>query len=128
MAMRREAVHTDRAPAPVGPYSQAVRAGGFVFTSGQIPLDPATGQMVAGDVQAEAEMVFGNLAAVLEAAGTSLDRAVKVLVFLTDMADFGAVNEVYARWFSEPFPARSCVAVAGLPKGARVEIELVALA
>ncbi|MFO7675374.1 MAG: RidA family protein [bacterium] len=126
--MKSEAVRTDRAPAPVGPYSQAVKAGGFVFTSGQIPLDPATGQMAAGDVKAEAEMVFRNLAAVLEAAGTSLDRAVKVLVFLTDMADFGAVNEVYARWFKEPFPARSCVAVAGLPKGARVEIELVALA
>jgi len=126
--MTRQAVRTDKAPAPVGPYSQAVRAGGFVFTSGQIPLDAATGRMVEGDVKAEAELVFANLAAVLEAAGTSLDRAVKVLVFLTDMADFGAVNEVYARWFHEPFPARSCVAVAALPKGARVEIELVALA
>jgi 2-iminobutanoate/2-iminopropanoate deaminase len=128
MEMTRESIRTDGAPAPVGPYSQAVKAAGFVFSSGQIPLDPATGQLVAGDVRAEAEMVFRNLAAVLEAAGSSLDRAVKVLVFLTDMADFGAVNEVYARWFKEPYPARSCVAVAGLPKGARVEIELVALA
>jgi 2-iminobutanoate/2-iminopropanoate deaminase len=128
MEMTRESIRTDGAPAPVGPYSQAVKAAGFVFSSGQIPLDPATGRLVAGDVRAEAEMVFRNLAAVLEAAGSSLDRAVKVLVFLTDMADFGAVNEVYARWFKEPYPARSCVAVAGLPKGARVEIELVALA
>ncbi|MFO7638279.1 MAG: RidA family protein [bacterium] len=126
--MKIETIRTEKAPAPVGPYNQAVKVGGFVYSSGQIPLDPATGQMVTGDIRAEAEMVFKNLAAVLEAAGTSLDRAVKVLVFLTDMADFGAVNEVYGRWLKQPYPARSCIAVSALPKDARVEIELVALA
>lgn len=128
MEMKIETIRTEKAPAPVGPYNQAVKVGGFVYSSGQIPLDPATGQMVTGDIRAEAEMVFKNLAAVLEAAGTSLDRAVKVLVFLTDMADFGAVNEVYGRWLKQPYPARSCIAVSALPKDARVEIELVALA
>ena len=123
-----EIVKTDRAPAPVGPYNQAVKVGGFVFTSGQIPIEPATGQVLTGDIRAETELVFRNLAAVLAAAGTGLDRAVKVMVFLTDMADFGTVNEVYGRWFKEPYPARSCVAVSALPKGVRVEIELVALA
>ena len=126
MAMKREAVMTDRAPKPIGPYSQAVRCGSLVFTSGQIPVDPGTGRLVSGDIAQEAEQVFRNLAQVLEAAGTSLDRAVKVTVFLTDLGDFGRVNEVYARQFSKPFPARSTVQVAALPAGARVEIEAVA--
>lgn len=124
--MNREAVRTDEAPAPVGPYSQAMKAGAYVFTSGQIALDPKTGQMVQSSIEAETEQVFANLGAVLEAAGTSLTRAVKVLVFLTDMKDFAAVNQVYARYFQEPPPARSCVQVSALPRGARVEIELVA--
>ncbi|HDR00250.1 MAG TPA: RidA family protein [candidate division WOR-3 bacterium] len=126
--MKMEAVRTDKAPAPVGPYSQAVKVGGFVYTSGSVPIDPATGQVPKVDVAAEADLALRNLAAVLEAAGTGLHRAIKVTVFLTDMADFGAVNEVYAHWFEEPYPARSCIAVAGLPKGVRVEIELIALA
>ncbi|MEO0082206.1 MAG: RidA family protein [candidate division WOR-3 bacterium] len=124
--MKKQAVRTDRAPVPVGPYSQAVRTGELVFTSGQIALDPATGQMKQESIEAETEQVFANLAAVLEAAGSSMDKVVKVLVFLTDMNDFSRMNQVYARHFSEPFPARSCVQVSALPKGARVEIELVA--
>jgi len=124
--MKREAVVTDRAPKPIGPYSQAIRHGNLVFTSGQIPVDPATGRLVSGDIAQEAEQVFRNLAQVLEAAGTSLDRAVKLTVFLTDLRDFGRVNEVYARQFAKPFPARSTVQVAALPAGARVEIEAIA--
>lgn len=126
MAKLKEAVRTEKAPAPVGPYSQAVVFGELVFSSGQIALDPATGQMVSDSIEAEAEQVFRNLAAVLEAAGSGMDRAVKVTVFLTDLADFGRVNEVYARVFGEPFPARSCFEVSALPKGARVEVEAVA--
>jgi 2-iminobutanoate/2-iminopropanoate deaminase len=124
--VERIAVLTDKAPKPIGPYSQAVKLGNFVFTSGQIAIDPATGNLVTGDIVAETEQVFANLAAVLEAAGTNLKRAVKVTVFLTDLAHFGKVNEVYARCFSEPFPARSTVQVAALPKGVAVEIEVVA--
>jgi 2-iminobutanoate/2-iminopropanoate deaminase len=120
------AVRTENAPKPIGPYSQAVKVGGFVFTSGQVAINPADGTFVVGDIKRETEQVFANLAAVLKAAGTSLQRAVKVTVFLTDMAQFAAVNEVYARQFGEPFPARSTVQVAALPKGAAVEIEVVA--
>lgn len=127
MAKLKEAVRTEGAPAPVGPYSQAVAFGDLVFSSGQIGLDPATGKMADASVEEEAEQVFRNLAAVLEAAGSGMDRAVKVTVFLTDMGDFGRVNEVYARCFREPFPARSCFAVAALPRGARVEVEAVAV-
>jgi 2-iminobutanoate/2-iminopropanoate deaminase len=122
----KQAVSTESAPKPIGPYSQAVKYGGMVFTSGQIPVDPATGKMVEGDIQAQTEQVFRNLAAVLAAAGTGLQNAVKVTVFLADMADFPKVNEVYARQFEQPFPARSCVEVSALPAGARVEIELAA--
>jgi 2-iminobutanoate/2-iminopropanoate deaminase len=121
----KQAVQTDSAPKPIGPYSQAVKYGDLVFTSGQIPVDPGTGKMVEGDIQAQTEQVFRNLEAVLRAAGTSLQNAVKVTVFLADMADFAKVNEVYARQFEEPFPARSCV-VSALPAGARLEIEVVA--
>jgi 2-iminobutanoate/2-iminopropanoate deaminase len=124
--MDRKAILTDKAPKPIGPYSQAVRYGNFVFTSGQIPIDPATGDLVTGDIVKETELVFANLAAVLAAAGTSLERAVKTTVFLTDMGQFGKVNEVYARHFREPFPARSTVQVAALPRGVSVEIEVIA--
>ena len=126
MSGERKAILTDKAPRPLGPYSQAVRYGDLVFTSGQIPIDPATGNLVAGDIVKETEQVFANLAAVLAAAGTDLGRAVKATVFLTDMGLFGRVNEVYARHFREPFPARSTVQVAALPKGVSVEIEVVA--
>ena len=122
----RKAILTDKAPRPIGPYSQAVRHGNLVFTSGQIPIDPATGNLVTGDIVKETEQVFANLAAVLAAAGTDLSRAVKTAVFLTDMGQFGKVNEVYARYFSEPYPARSTVQVAALPKGVSVEIEVIA--
>ena len=122
----RKAILTDKAPRPIGPYSQAVQYGNLVFASGQIPIDPATGNLVTGDVVKETEQVFANLAAVLAAAGTSLERAVKTTVFLTDMGLFAKVNEVYARHFREPFPARSTIEVAALPKGVSVEIEVVA--
>jgi 2-iminobutanoate/2-iminopropanoate deaminase len=122
----RRVVATDRAPAAIGPYGQAVVAGGWVFTAGQIALVPGTGELVAGDVSAQAERVLENLKAVLEAAGTSLARVVKTTIYLADMADFAAVNAVYARYFPEQPPARSTVAVRGLPKGAAVEIDVVA--
>jgi 2-iminobutanoate/2-iminopropanoate deaminase len=126
LSVKRRAVLAAKAPKPIGPYSQALTYGGLVFTSGQIAIDPATGGLVTGDIEQETEQVFRNLAAVLEAAGTSLQRAVKVTVFLTDMAQFGKVNEVYAGYFAEPFPARSTVQVAALPRGVSIEIEVVA--
>jgi 2-iminobutanoate/2-iminopropanoate deaminase len=125
MTVRAE-VHTSAAPAAIGPYSQGVRASGFVFTSGQIGADPSDGAMVDG-VAAQADRALRNLAAVLAEAGSSLERVVKTTIFLTDMNDFAAVNEVYARHLSAPFPARSTIAVKALPKGALVEIEMVAL-
>lgn len=126
--MQRDIIHTPSAPAAVGPYSQAVRAGNFIFTAGQIGLDPATGLIVEGGVEAQAQQVMANLAAVLAAAGSSLDQAVKTTIFLTDMAHFAAVNAVYGAAFSASPPARSTVAVLALPKGALVEIEVIALA
>ena len=123
----RERIQTDNAPAAIGPYSQAIKAGGFVFASGQIPLDPETGQFVPGGIAEQTERVLKNLAAVLEAAGSSLDRVVKTTVFLADMKDFAEMNEVYGRFFPEPPPARATVAAAGLPRDARVEIEAIAL-
>ena len=123
----RVSVQTDHAPAAIGPYSQAIKAGGFVFASGQIPTDPATGEFVAGGVAEQTEQVLKNLAAVLEAAGSGLDKVVKTTVFLADMKDFGAMNEVYAKFFTSEPPARSTVAAAGLPRGARVEIDAVAV-
>ncbi len=124
----REIIKTESAPAAIGPYSQAVRAGGFVFASGQIPLDPKTGQFVEGGVREQTEQVMRNLTAVLEAAGTGLDRVVKTTVFLADMNDFAAMNEVYGQYFVENPPARATVQAARLPRDARVEIEVVALA
>jgi 2-iminobutanoate/2-iminopropanoate deaminase len=126
--MSRHIIATAAAPAAIGPYSQAVRVGSFVFTAGQIGLDPATGQLVADDVEAQTRQVMANLAAVLTAAGSDLNRIVKTTIFLTDMADFPTVNAVYGSFFTEAPPARSTVAVAALPRGARVEIEAIALA
>ena len=124
----RERIQTDNAPAAIGPYSQAIKAGGFVFASGQIPIDPQTGQFVPGGIAEQTEQVLKNLSAVLEAAGSSLDLVVKTTVFLADMKEFSGMNEVYATYFSGPPPARATVAAAGLPRDARVEIEAVALA
>lgn len=125
--MSKEIVSTDKAPAAVGPYSQAVRTGNLVYTAGQIPLDRATGKMVEGGIQAQVEQALNNLQAVLEASGSSLDQVIKTTVFLQNMDDFGAMNEVYARFFGSSPPARSAVEVARLPLGALVEIEAVAL-
>jgi len=123
----REPVQTENAPAAIGPYSQAIKAGGFVFVSGQIPLDPKTGELVAGGIGEQTERVFRNLAAVLEASGSSLDQVVKTTVFLADMKEFAVMNDVYGRFFSSAPPARATVAAAGLPRDVRVEIEAVAL-
>jgi 2-iminobutanoate/2-iminopropanoate deaminase len=122
----RTVVQTNAAPAAIGPYSQAIRSGTLIFTAGQIGLDPGSGELVEG-VEAQADRALRNLSAILDAAGTSLERVIKTTIFLADMADFAAVNEVYARHLSSPYPARSTVAVAALPKGALVEIEAVAL-
>jgi len=123
----RERIQTENAPAAIGPYSQAIKGGGFVFISGQIPIDPLTGEFVAGGVTEQTDQVLKNLTAVLEAAGSSLGQVVKTTVFLADMKEFSAMNEVYAKFFPAPPPARSTVAAAGLPRDARVEIEAVAL-
>jgi 2-iminobutanoate/2-iminopropanoate deaminase len=120
-------VHTDKAPAAIGPYSQAIVAGDFLFTAGQIALDPATGQIVQGDVTVQTERVMRNLTAVLEAAGTSWPNVVKTTVFLQDMADFPRVNEVYGRMIGDARPARSTVQVSALPRGVLVEIDAVAV-
>lgn len=125
--MNREIITTDHAPAAVGPYSQAVRAGDFVFTAGQIGLDPATGQLVAGGLEAQTRQVLANLSAVLAAAGTSLDNVVKTTIFLTDLSAFKTVNNIYGQHFTGAPPARSTVEVAALPLGALVEIEAVAV-
>jgi 2-iminobutanoate/2-iminopropanoate deaminase len=119
-------VSTDRAPRAIGPYSQAIVVGDLVFCSGQIPIDPATGALSTGDVRAQTDLVLENLAAVLEAAGSSMDLVVKTTVFLTDMGEFADMNEVYARRFGEHRPARAAVEVAALPRGCAVEIECVA--
>ena len=124
----RHEIRTDRAPAPVGPYSQAIRAGDVVYASGQIPLDPATGEKVDGEIEDEARQVLANLAAVLEAAGGGMDRVVKATVYLTDLSLFPRVNAVYAAAFDvAPAPARVTVGVAALPLGAKVEIDAIAL-
>ena len=124
----KQIVSTTDAPQAIGPYSQAVKAGGLVYASGQIPLDPRTGQFVEGGIREQTEQVFRNLSAVLGAAGTGLDRVVKATVFLADMGDFAEMNEVYGRHFSEEPPARSTVQAARLPRDARVEIDVIALA
>jgi 2-iminobutanoate/2-iminopropanoate deaminase len=124
----KKVIATLEAPAAVGPYSQAVAVGGLLFCAGQIPLDPSTGEIVPGAVAAQTEQVCENIAAVLKANGMTFANVVKTTVFLADMADFGAMNSVYAKYFTQPFPARSTVAVAGLPRGASVEIEVIASA
>ncbi|MFZ5492941.1 MAG: RidA family protein [Pseudomonadota bacterium] len=123
--MPLEAIASDRAPAAIGPYSQAIRTGGTVYLSGQIPLDPATGELVGGDIEAQAVRVFENLKAVAEAAGGSLRHAVKVTIYLTDLAHFGTVNAIMARYFDQPYPARATIGVAALPRGAAVEADAV---
>lgn len=125
--MERRVVSTGNAPQAIGPYSQAIRTGDFIFCAGQIPLDPATMKLVEGDIQVQTRRVLDNLSAVLEAAGSSLSRVVKTTVFLTDLDQFKAMNEVYATYFTEQAPARSTVQVARLPAGALVEIEAIAL-
>jgi 2-iminobutanoate/2-iminopropanoate deaminase len=119
-------IATTTAPQAIGPYSQAIAAGGFVFLSGQIPLDPATGEMVSGDIRVETERVLENLAAVLQAAGADFSHVVRTTIFLTNLADFAVVNETYAKRFTAAPPARATVQVAALPRGARVEIDAVA--
>lgn len=121
----KSVIATTAAPAAVGPYSQAVRVDNFLFCSGQIPLDPATGELIAGDIAVQTERVLENIKAVLTAAGATFSDVVKSTVFLADMADFTAMNVVYARYFVEPYPARSTIQVAALPKAARVEIEVI---
>jgi 2-iminobutanoate/2-iminopropanoate deaminase len=124
----REIISTEKAPKAIGPYSQAVRAGGFIFVSGQIPIDPATNELIVGDISAQTDRVLENLQAILKAAGSSLAKAVKVGVFLKDMSEFAAMNAVYAKYFPENPPARATVEVARLPKDVSVEIDVVALA
>jgi 2-iminobutanoate/2-iminopropanoate deaminase len=124
----REVIATNDGPKAIGPYSQAIKTNGFVFLSGQIPLDPATQQLISGDVAAQTERVLQNLAGILKAAGSSLQQVVKTTVFLKSMSDFAAMNEVYGRYFTEAPPARSTVEVARLPKDVLVEIDLIALA
>jgi len=123
--MSRHSIHTDRAPQAIGTYSQAVRAGDTVYLSGQVPFDPATMQLVTGDIEVQTRRVFENLKAVAEAAGGSLGHAVKLTIFLTDLATFAKVNEVMATYFAKPYPARSTIGVASLPRGAQIEIECV---
>ena len=123
--MQRQIIHTPLAPKAIGTYSQAVRAGDTVYISGQIPLDPATGQLISGDIEAEIRRVFDNISAIAQAAGGSLALAVKLTVFLTDLVHFAKVNEVMATYFSEPYPARAAIGVASLPRGARVEVECI---
>jgi 2-iminobutanoate/2-iminopropanoate deaminase len=123
----RDVISTPKGPGAIGPYSQAIRANGFVFVSGQIPLDPASGQLIQGGIAEQTERVLENLKAILEAAGSSLNHAVKVGVFLKDMSEFGQMNEVYARYFPHQPPARATVEVARLPRDVRVEIDIIAL-
>lgn len=125
--MANQVIHTDSAPKAIGPYSQAIVSGNLVFLSGQIPLDPKTQQLIEGDIRAQAERVMENLAAVLQAAGVTFADVVKACIFLADLADFATVNEVYGKRFPSNPPARSTVQVAALPRGARVEIDLVAV-
>ena len=126
--MSMEVIHTDKAPNAIGPYEQAIKANGFVYTAGQIGLEPASGELVAGGVEEQARRVLDNVTAVLEAAGSSWGQVVKTTIYLSDMADFAAVNAVYEGYLGGSKPARTTVAVAGLPKGALVEVDVVALA
>lgn len=120
-------ISTDKAPAAIGPYSQAIEVNGMIYTSGMIPIDPSTGELVIGSVEAQAEQAISNLEALLAASGSSIEKAVKTVVFISNMDDFGKINEVYAKHFKEPYPARSCVQIARLPKDVAIEIEAVAV-
>ena len=122
----KQVISTDKAPAAIGPYSQAIEVNGMVYTSGVIPVDPATGNIPEGSA-AQAEQAFSNLSNLIAAAGSSMDKVVKTTVFIKEMNDFGAINEVYAKYFPEPYPARSCVEVARLPKDVMLEVEAIAL-
>jgi len=124
----REVIATEQAPQAIGPYSQAIRAQGLIFTSGQIAIDPATAQIIAGDVSAQSDRVLKNLAAILQASGSSLEKVLRSTVFLKNMGDFAAMNEVYGRYFKQSPPARSTVEVARLPKDVLIEIDVIALA
>jgi 2-iminobutanoate/2-iminopropanoate deaminase len=124
---RRQSVSTESAPKAIGPYSQAIRAGSMLFLSGQIPLDPSTGQLVEGDIAEQTHRVFKNLSAILDAAGASFEQVVRTTVYLADMNDFAAMNAVYGTYFTSPAPARSTVQAARLPKDARIEIDLIAV-
>jgi len=121
-----KALHTEKAPAAIGPYSQAIEVNGFIFASGQIPLDPATGNIVEGGIKEQTKQALTNASKIMEVAGLSMANVIKTTVFMADMNDFAAMNEVYATFFSEPYPARSAVAVKALPKGVLVEVECVA--
>lgn len=123
--MSKKAIHSDKAPAAIGPYSQAITTGNLVFTSGQLPIDVATGKIPEGPIADRAHLVFKNLTAIAEEAGTSLAKAIKTTVYLADIADFQAVNAVYSEYFPEPFPARSAFQVAALPLGADIEVEAI---
>ncbi len=124
--MSKAAIHTDRAPKAIGPYSQAITAGDFLFVSGQLPADPATGNLVEGDIAQQAKQVFANLREILQEAGLTEKDVVKTTVFLKDLGDFALVNQLYAEYFTSPFPARSCIEIAALPKGALIEMEAIA--
>lgn len=124
--MPRQAVATDKAPQAIGPYSQAVKAGNLLFVSGQVPIDPATGQLIEGDIQTQTHRVMRNLTAILDAAGASMDHVVRCTVYLADMDDFAAMNEVYGSYFTQPAPARATIQAVRLPKDARVEIDVIA--
>ncbi|CAM3772409.1 RidA family protein [Alkalicoccus chagannorensis] len=124
--MTKKIIHTNQAPEAIGPYSQAVEVNGFVYTSGQIGLDPATGHLVEGGVEAQAHQVMKNVQSILEAAGTDMDGIVKALIFLKEMDDFALVNDIYASYLQEPYPARSAIEISKMPKGALVEVEVVA--
>lgn len=123
----KKVISTQKAPAAIGPYSQAIEVNGMIFTSGVIPINPETNELVTGSIEVQAEQAIGNLAALLEAAGTSVDHVIKTTVFIKDMNDFGKVNEIYARYFTKDCPARSCVEVARLPKDVLIEIEAIAV-
>ncbi len=122
----KNVISTDKAPAAIGPYSQAIEVNGMVYTSGVIPINPTTGELVSGPAEVQADQAISNLAALLEAAGTSMANVVKTVVFIKNMDDFGKINEVYAKYFPAPYPARSCVEVARLPKDVAIEIEAIA--
>ncbi|TAN04508.1 MAG: RidA family protein [Rhodanobacteraceae bacterium] len=126
--MPRTPIHSDSAPKAIGPYSQAVRAGNTLYLSGQVPIDPVTGEAVAGDIGVQAARVFENLKAVLAAGGATFDDVVRVGIYMTDLSNFGAVNEVMQHYFHEPYPARSTIGVAALPKGVAVEVDVIAVA